>query len=166
MVDLGKLIVATKTLKSCPINRQIWSHCRECSPMGEVPKDGWSPVYKFGFNYFTTYVNTNTNIFSFFGSNPILLNWRPAVQWSFPQRWAFSAQILYSHVYSPRLADEFASWRLDASVWETIVFSNKNWLPLSKWPPLVSVGGGGKLSLLQSLQNSSTLTPTLRVRRR
>jgi len=28
-----------------------------------------------------------------FGSSPVLLNWRPAVQWSFPQRWVFSGWV-------------------------------------------------------------------------
>ena len=41
--------------------------------------------YKFGFNCFTTYIRITT--YCLCQSNPILLNWRPAVQWSFYLGW-------------------------------------------------------------------------------
>ena len=42
--------------------------------------------FKFGFNSFTTYKKTTHVLF---WPNPVLLNWRPAIQWSFPIQWVF-----------------------------------------------------------------------------
>ena len=41
----------------------------------------------------TASLHTNNNKCSFW-SNPILLNWRLVVQWSFPQRWVLSAVLI------------------------------------------------------------------------
>ena len=41
--------------------------------------------YKFGFNCFTTYMQITSYFLCW--SNPVLENWRQAIQWSFPQRW-------------------------------------------------------------------------------
>ena len=45
--------------------------------------------YKFGFNCFITYKTA----YFLCWSSPFLLNRRPAVNWSFPQRWEFSDDI-------------------------------------------------------------------------
>ena len=61
-----------------PENTHRWGkyHCMACLQF-----------YKFGFSCFTTYLQKK---FSLPWSSPVLLNWKPAVQWSFPQRWVFS----------------------------------------------------------------------------
>ena len=56
----------------------------EHSPLGEVSLYNWSPVWQ----VWTQLLHPILITASFLSwSNPIVLNWRPAVAWSFPQRW-------------------------------------------------------------------------------
>ena len=60
---------------------------REHSLLGEGSLYGMSPVLIVWIDLLH-YVQETTYFLCW--SSPVLLNWRPAVQWSFPQRWAFS----------------------------------------------------------------------------
>ena len=70
----------------------LFTLIREHSPLGEGSLYSWSPV-QHDWNWpmkeilFYLYLVKQ--------SNATLLNWRPAIQWCFPQRWVFSTFILY-----------------------------------------------------------------------
>ena len=71
----------------------MWSNVcwiREHSLLGEASLYGWSPVLQGCIRLLH-----KIQIKSYFlhWSVPVLLNWRPAIQWSFPQRWVFSVWI-------------------------------------------------------------------------
>ena len=57
-----------------------YSDCREHSPLGEVSLNGQSPVLLVWIQ-FVHYTQKQLLC----QSNPVLLNWRPCVQWFFPQ---------------------------------------------------------------------------------
>ena len=66
--------------------QSLLAPCREHSPLGEASLYGWSPVW---IQLLLHYIQKT--IYSLPWSSPVLLNWRPDVQWSFPERWVFSA---------------------------------------------------------------------------
>ena len=59
------------------------------SLLGEISLNGWSPVLQVWIQLLH-YIRKTTYFLCW--SSPVLLNWRPAVKWSFPQRWVFSGK--------------------------------------------------------------------------